>query len=108
MIGAKFFSDIVLHRGGPRCCSSSDLAQLPPIGEPAQRSPVFDRVQFQVHLSEVVRQAAENPSLRLHGRQGSARGRRKPAGFLAPLKAVPASASNIGIITLNARYLGRV
>lgn len=96
MIGAKFFSDIVLHRGWTKVLFVGDPAQLPPIGEP-QRSPVFDRVQFQVHLSEVVRQAAENPIIALSMAVRAAHEAGATMDSRAVLSAVPASAFNIGI-----------
>jgi exodeoxyribonuclease-5 len=45
-----------------------DPAQLPPVGE--ARAPIFDRMiggEYHAHLSEVVRQAADNPILQAAG-----------------------------------------
>jgi exodeoxyribonuclease-5 len=64
MVGSVFFADLLNYRHATLVLFVGDPAQLPPVGE-AIRSPVFDRVQMQVTLSEVVRQAAENPIIAL-------------------------------------------
>lgn len=96
MIGAKFFSDIVRHRGWTKVLFVGDPVQLPPIGD-LQRSPVFDRVQFQVHLSEVVRQAAENPIIALSMAVRAAHEAGTTMDVQAVISAVPDDALNIGI-----------
>lgn len=48
-------------KGQTKILFVGDPAQLPPIGEEGSRSRVFSDVQHKVRLSEIVRQAADNP-----------------------------------------------
>jgi exodeoxyribonuclease-5 len=60
MISTAMLRDIVQHRGSARILFVGDPAQLPPVGERLE-SPVFRDIQHKVRLSEIVRQAADNP-----------------------------------------------
>jgi len=95
MIGSKFFSDIVMYRGWTKVLFVGDPAQLPPIGEPGV-SPVFSRVKFQLLLSEVVRQAAENPIIALSMAVRAAHEAGVTMDARSILAAVPEGAYNVG------------
>lgn len=95
MVGATFFADLLSHRRATRILFVGDPAQLPPVGE-WQRSPVFDRVQFKVVLSEVVRQAAENPIIALSMAVRAANEAGVCMDTRSILKAVPEGAYNVG------------
>jgi len=61
MISSPMLRDIMEHRGPQtRILFVGDPAQLPPVGE-AIESPVFRDIQLKFRLSEIVRQAADNP-----------------------------------------------
>lgn len=64
MLNRFLFEKIVMERGGAQVLFVGDPAQLPPVQEEAI-SPVFHQVNFVVRLTEVVRQARENPIIRL-------------------------------------------
>lgn len=64
MISVELFRYIIMAQQGCRVLFVGDPAQLPPVGD-RETSPVFEMVQNKVTLSEVVRQAAENPIIRL-------------------------------------------
>lgn len=64
MISVELFRYIIMSQQGCRVLFVGDPAQLPPVGD-RETSPVFEMVQNKVTLSEVVRQAAENPIIRL-------------------------------------------
>lgn len=95
MINDVFFTDLLNHRHAARILFVGDPAQLPPVGE-ARRSPVFTRVQFRVTLSEVVRQAAENPIIALSGAVRAFFERGEYPSVTALLNAVPAGARSVG------------
>ena len=65
MLGEELFARIVQEREA--CCVLfvGDPAQLPPVNGQGALSPVFDRIQHKVRLSEVVRQAKDNPIIQL-------------------------------------------
>jgi exodeoxyribonuclease-5 len=65
MIGADLFRQIVLCKRKTRVLFVGDPAQLPPIEAREAESPTFNQVALQVTLSEVVRQAADNPIIKL-------------------------------------------
>lgn len=65
MLDSFLFQKIVLERGGAQVLFIGDPAQLPPINGKAALSPVFAQVNFKIRLVEVVRQAADNPIIRL-------------------------------------------
>ncbi len=67
MLSDDLFNRIMLERGSCRVLFVGDPAQLPPINGHGALSPVFHsgRVGLQVRLSEVVRQAADNPIIKL-------------------------------------------
>lgn len=61
MISTDMLYDILKHRGPmTKILFVGDPAQLPPVGE-SQESPVFRDIQLKFRLSEIVRQAADNP-----------------------------------------------
>lgn len=65
MLDPFLFQKIVLERGGAQVLFVGDPAQLPPVSSKAALSPVFAQVNFKIRLVEVVRQAADNPIIRL-------------------------------------------
>lgn len=66
MIDEGIFKKITLERGQARILFVGDPAQLPPVkSAEAMISPVFSRVDYTLRLSEVVRQAKDNPIIRL-------------------------------------------
>lgn len=64
MLDETLFKKTVMERGQARVLFVGDPAQLPPV-KAAGISPAFDRVNLKVRLSDVVRQAADNPIIRL-------------------------------------------
>ena len=65
MLSDDLFNRVMHERGNCRVLFVGDPAQLPPINGRGALSPVFDRVALKVRLSEVVRQAADNPIIKL-------------------------------------------
>lgn len=66
MLDDFLFQKIVMERGRAQVLFVGDPAQLPPVkNQGLALSPVFDRVAMKVRLSHVVRQAADNPIIRL-------------------------------------------
>lgn len=65
MISTDLFARIVTAKRTCRVLFVGDPAQLPPISQVEALSPAFTRVTFEVTLNEVVRQARENPIIRL-------------------------------------------
>jgi len=65
MIGSDLFSRIVAAKRQCLILFVGDPAQLPPIEPGEAISPAFSKVSFEVTLSEVVRQAKDNPIIRL-------------------------------------------
>lgn len=66
MLDDALFKKIIHWRGNAHILFLGDPAQLPPVrGEKTTLSPVFDRVDYRLRLSEVVRQAKDNPIIRL-------------------------------------------
>jgi exodeoxyribonuclease-5 len=67
MLSEDLFGRVMLEREHCRVLFVGDPAQLPPINGHGALSPVFHsgRVGLQVRLSEVVRQAADNPIIKL-------------------------------------------
>lgn len=66
-----FLGRVMRGRTDLRVLFVGDPAQLPPVVEgedgPVGLSPVFETVQTQFHLTEIVRQAADNPIIRIAG-----------------------------------------
>jgi exodeoxyribonuclease-5 len=66
MLDEGLFKKITLERGQARILFVGDPAQLPPVkNKGVALSPAFDRVDYKLRLSEVVRQAKDNPIIRL-------------------------------------------
>lgn len=66
MIDDKMLEHIILAKRGTRILFVGDSAQLPPVSDALGRaSPTFERISLQVSLSEIVRQAADNPIIAL-------------------------------------------
>lgn len=65
MLDSDLFNRVLLERGECRVLFVGDPAQLPPVNGRGALSPVFDRIALKVRLAEVIRQAAENPIIRL-------------------------------------------
>lgn len=66
MLDDVLFKKITLERGQARILFVGDPAQLPPVkNQGTVLSPAFDRVDYKLRLSEVVRQAKDNPIIRL-------------------------------------------
>lgn len=65
MIGTEMFKMILNHRRDCLVLFVGDPAQLPPVDAKSSLSPVFEHVERKVRLTEVVRQARDNPVIRL-------------------------------------------
>jgi exodeoxyribonuclease-5 len=66
MIDDHLFSQITLSRRQARILFIGDPAQLPPVGNDTnQVSQVFQRITYRAILTDVVRQALDNPIIRL-------------------------------------------
>lgn len=65
MIGPDLFRQIVLCKRQTRVLFVGDPAQLPPVEDREAESPTFAKVALQVMLTDVVRQAADNPIIQL-------------------------------------------
>lgn len=65
MLNDALFQKIVMERRQAQVLFVGDPAQLPPVNQAGALSPVFDRVALKVRLTDVVRQAADNPIIRL-------------------------------------------
>ena len=68
MINLWLFRKIIEGRGQAVILFVGDPAQLPPVekdGHLRELSPVFCRVQYVVRLTEIIRQAADNPIIQL-------------------------------------------
>ena len=68
MINLWLFRKIIEGRGHAVILFVGDPAQLPPVeknGNPTELSPVFTRVQCVMRLTEIIRQAADNPIIQL-------------------------------------------
>ncbi|NYT81431.1 AAA family ATPase [Alcaligenaceae bacterium] len=64
MVSIEIFKNIIYSRRTTKIIFVGDPAQLPPVGE-AQISPTFTAVDKRFMLSEVVRQAADNPIIKM-------------------------------------------
>jgi exodeoxyribonuclease-5 len=65
MIGMDLFQRIAVSKRNALVLFIGDPAQLPPVEPGEQISPTFTRVQLKAVLTEVVRQAADNPIIAL-------------------------------------------
>lgn len=65
MISDDLFNRIVASKRRARVLFIGDPAQLPPVDAKEAISPTFAKVSLEVTLSEVVRQAADNPIIKL-------------------------------------------
>lgn len=95
MLGTDLFQRVAVAKRGARVLFVGDPAQLPPIEPGEHLSPTFGRVALRVTLSEVVRQAADNPiiSLSVMLRQAIESGRRvDPVAIAETLPPLPADA----------------
>lgn len=98
MIGSDLFNRIVAAKRRCRVLFVGDPAQLPPIEPGEAVSPTFSRVTCELVLSDVVRQARDNPIIRLSMllRQAIETGQRIDATAIAsalpPLNESPAAA----------------
>lgn len=85
MLGVDLVQRIALSRRLARVLFVGDPAQLPPVGEDGAVSPVFSTVTYRATLTEVVRQAMDNPIIRLSIaiRQAMERGEKISLAMLA-------------------------
>lgn len=88
MLSPFLFQKIVMERGRAQILFVGDPAQLPPVKEETI-SPVFAQVNFKVRLVEVVRQARENPIIRLSMRLRDLIEAGVKASALALIEALP-------------------
>jgi len=66
MLDEFLFKKIVMERGRAQVLFVGDPAQLPPVSKQGvSLSPVFNRIDFKVRLTDVVRQARDNPIIAL-------------------------------------------
>lgn len=65
MLADDLVQRIALGRRRAKVLFVGDPAQLPPVGDSSDISPVFSRVTYRATLTEVVRQARDNPIIRL-------------------------------------------
>lgn len=66
MLDDDLFQRVILERGAARILFVGDSAQLPPVKSAGMGlSPVFTRVSARYTLTSIVRQAADNPIIRL-------------------------------------------
>lgn len=96
MLGTDLFHRIVVAKRSARVLFVGDPAQLPPIEPGENLSPTFERVALRVTLSEVVRQAADNPIIALSVmlRQAIETNRRvDPVAIAETLPPLPADAA---------------
>ena len=75
------FSRILFSRGKCKVIFVGDPAQLPPVGDDLE-SPVFRDVKMRVRLSEIVRQAADNPIIGLSMQIRSAIEEQRRSGYV--------------------------
>jgi len=89
MVGRDLFSRIVLTAtsNATRVLFVGDPAQLPPVENSTDPSPTFSHVQHKAVLTDVVRQAADNPiiALSMHIRAAIEAGERMQGATLAKL-----------------------
>lgn len=85
MLDEDLVNRILLSRRSALILFVGDPAQLPPVQGTANTSPVFDLVTYRITLTEVVRQAADNPIIKLSIgiRQAMERGEKISAQTLA-------------------------
>jgi hypothetical protein len=93
MLSDDLFRRVMLERDECRVLFVGDPAQLPPINGHGALSPVFDRVDLKVRLAEVVRQATDNPIIRLSMRLRALIEADVKADPLTLLQALPAAES---------------
>lgn len=68
MLDDRLFEKLVRERGNAHVLLVGDPAQLPPVQagrDGTALSPVFSRVRLKIRLTDIVRQAADNPIIRL-------------------------------------------
>lgn len=97
MIGDSLFTLILAGARTCRILFVGDPAQLPPIDQASvvpRVSPTFDQVQSRVMLSEVVRQAADNPIIALSMRIRAAIEAGRAMTTYAMAEALPESAAS--------------
>lgn len=94
MISADLFARIITAKRSCRVLFVGDPAQLPPISATEALSPTFTRVTFEVTLNEVVRQARENPIIRLSMRLREAIERGERISNQAIIDALPPAAES--------------
>ncbi len=95
LISRQMFEMILTHKNSTKVLFIGDPAQLPPIGDKNNISPVFTQVSIKVRLNEIVRQAADNPVIKLSMaiRNKAPQLKFSIADFLAELPPMPASAA---------------
>jgi len=102
MMSRELLAHTFRYRGPCKMLFVGDPAQLPPVGD-GDESPVFRDVQLKVRLSEVVRQAADNPiiAMTMAIRRAIEEQRRVTLQEIADV--IPQGAAQAGIVPGNAQ-----
>lgn len=99
MISEEMFRHIIMMRGTCKVIFVGDPAQLPPVGDQYE-SPVFRDVKLKIRLSEIVRQAADNPIIGLSMQIRSAIEEQRRSGYVELSQSLPADGpSKAGFVT---------
>ena len=93
LISSEMFELIMAHKKHTKVLFIGDPAQLPPIGDKRNISPVFTCVNLKVRLNKIVRQAADNPIIKLSMAIRSAQEKFSVSAMLNELPPLPASAA---------------
>lgn len=99
MIGSELFQRILIAKRDALVLFVGDPAQLPPIEPGENLSPTFAKVQLKVHLSEVVRQAADNPIIALSVVLRKAIEREQRVDAMAIAETMPPLPAKAGLVT---------
>lgn len=93
LISSEMFDLIMTHKKHTKVLFIGDPAQLPPIGDKRNISPVFTCVNLKVRLNEIVRQAVDNPIIKLSMAIRSSQDKFSVTAMLNALPPLPASAA---------------
>ncbi len=93
LISKRMLEMIITHKKAAKVLFIGDPAQLPPIEDKNAISPVFTHIDNKISLTEVVRQAADNPIIKVSMAIRQAVYKFSPQDFMAHLPPLPASAA---------------